>query len=377
MISNHARCGIFTLCLAILPVAGFAYQVLPKISDVDRNLVGLSAYDTTNKFGQWAVSSALPMLKNPVHEAITLNALGCEVSAGNEISCVTPDRIIDNQVILYGARWPDDPPFALSKTSPPKIQQCDPNVTLRSTSQPLCWYNLFNDASKKALALSVSKPNEPAFGPGTYLLYRSHFGDLQFFHSMAAYNGETAASTVARMKMWAQFLWGIADNSLSTGEPIRSLEVENLDQYFPGDMNAKNLFATGIVSVRKQLDEVAIGAMLHMVQDSFSQAHTGRNWENSGGQCKGIPRFEQPGKIQQFYSYAGQISSKHDHEDTFNALSLQTIQQTPNVVDVSRGFLALWKERMPWSEAEKYFNCVFALEDPQAKAGPGLFTKDH
>ena len=125
--------------------------------------------------------------------------------------------------------------------------------------------------------------------------------------------------------------------------------------------------------MRKDLDKVAIGALLHMLQDSFSQAHAGRHPE-SGASCETIPRFAQPGKISQFYSYAGQVGSLHDHEDTFNALGLQTLQVSPSVVDASRAFLTLWKENAPWSEAEKYFDCAFALDAPGAQAGPGPFA---
>lgn len=359
---------------ALLPSITHAFQVLPRISDVDRKLSSLGGNQFIDGIGQWFVGNALPMIKSPVHEAITLNALDCTVPAGSEKQCLTTEAVRANQVLLYGVRWPDDPPFALNRASPPRIADCDPKVTLRSTAQPKCWKGLFSDADKTAKQRMSSKPGEPAFGPGEYLLYRSHFGDLQFFHSMAAYDGETAADTRQRMRMWAQFLWGVATKAIPTDRFIRTLGVDQLDHYFPGDMTATNLFATGIVEVRKDLDKVAMGVLLHMLQDSFSQAHAGRHPE-SGAMCEAIPRFAQPGRLSQFYSYAGQIGSLHDHEDTFNALGLQTLQVSPSVVDASRAFLTLWKENAPWSEAEKYFDCAFALEAPDAKAGPGPFTQ--
>jgi len=134
-----------------------------------------------------------------------------------------------------------------------------------------------------------------------------------------------------------------------------------------------NLFATGIIEVRKDLDKVALGALLHMLQDSFSHAHAGREPE-SGASCATIPRFAQPGRIREFYSYAGQVGTLHDHEDTFDALGLQTLQVSPSVVDASRAFLTLWQENAPWTEAEKYFDCGFALSAPSATAGPGPFS---
>lgn len=370
----RTKLALVAMAALLLPVTAHAFQVLPRISDVDRKLADLGRNKTLDGLGQRLFDSALPMIKNPVHEAITLGAQDCPATAGEERACVTNEAVRKHQVMLYGVRWPDDPPFPLNRASPPRISGCDAAVTLRSTAQPKCWYGLFSDATKTARKKMADNPSEPAFGPGDYLLYRSHFGDLQFFHAMASHDGEAAASTQQRMRMWAGFLWGIATGTLPTDQPIRTLEVDGLAGYFPGEMTATNLFATGIVEVRKNLDEVAIGALLHMLQDSFSQAHAGRLPE-SGAMCGNIARFAQPGKISQFHSYAGQAGSAHDHEDTFDALGLQTLQSSPNVVDASRAFLALWKERAPWSEAEKYFDCAFALDDPTAQAGPGPFTQ--
>lgn len=363
-----------SLAIALLPATALAFQVLPRISDVDRKLASWGDNEWRNSIGHWFVGNALPKIKNPVHEAIALNALSCDVTAGSESSCVTVESVQQHQILLYGVRWPDDPPFALNRASPPRISSCDARVTLRSTAQPQCWKALFSDAEKTARQRAATKPDAAAFGPGDYLLYRSHFGDLQFFHSMATHDGESAGETQARMRMWAEFLWGVATRTTPTDKFIRNLGAEPLAQYFPGDMTATNLLATGIVEVRKDLDQVAMGALLHMVQDSFSQAHTYRLGE-SGATCDAVPRFQQPGKIQQFYSYVRQVGSKHDHEDTFNALSIQTSTSSPNVVDVSRAFLALWKEGAPWSEAGKYFDCVFAVERTDALAGPGPFEE--
>ncbi|MCR6699771.1 MAG: hypothetical protein NVV68_00730 [Dokdonella sp.] len=169
------------MMVALLPSIALGFQVLPRISDVDRKLSGLGGNRVIDSLGQWFVSSALPMIKSPVHEAITLNALDCVVAVGMEKQCLTDEAIRVNQVLLYGVRWPDDPPFALNRASPPRIASCDSKVTLRSTAQPKCWKDLFSDAEKAAKRRMSSKPGEPAFGPGEYLLYRSHFGDLQFF----------------------------------------------------------------------------------------------------------------------------------------------------------------------------------------------------
>lgn len=364
--------GLFAL---MFTVQAQAFQVLPRISDVDRDLVKLTGQWPWDNWAQMILDNGAPLIKNPVHEAITLNALGCKPDMpGKEATCVTTANVAKNQIILYGIRWPDDPPFPLNADAPPRLPGCRVDVTMRSTAQPRCWLGLFRDAEAKGQVLSKEHPDRPAFGPGDYLLYRSHFGDLQFFHSMATHDGETAGETQAKMRTWARFLWEIALGNTPKNKFIRTLDAEGVAQYFPGDMTTQSLFATGIQEVRQDLDKVALGVLLHMVQDSFSQAHTGRAWESSVA-CEGIERFDQPGKIKKFYSYVGQDGHEHDKRDTFDALAIQTKQHSSNVVDVSRTFVQLWQEKAPWTEAEKYFNCAFALENPEAKADAGDFRK--
>lgn len=367
-------CVAAVAAVSLVPQVSSAFQVLPRISDVDRQLAGLGSNSFIDRVGMWFVDNAIPMVKNPVHEAITLRALVCDAAPGREKGCVTLASVKEHQALLYGVRWPDDPPFSLNRANPPRISSCDARVTLRSTAQPNCWKTLFFDADKLAKQKVAKAKEKPAFGPGDYILYRSHFGDLQFFHSMAAFDGEHAYLTKQRMKMWAQFLWAIGTRAAPTDQYLRTLGIDGLDTYFPGDLTATNLLATGIVEVRKDLNQVAIGALLHMVQDSFSQAHTSRD-EETGASCPGMPGHSQPGRINQFYSYAGQIGHLHDEEDTFGALGLQTLQRSPSVVDVSKVFLTLWKSGAPWPEAEKYFDCVFALNDEQAKATAGPFVE--
>jgi hypothetical protein len=359
--------------LGIAPFFAHGFQVLPRVSDVDRKLANLGDQSVADPLAQFAMRGVLPLLKNPVHEAITLAAVGCEVAPSEEKQCLTLEAIAANRVLLYGVRWPDDPPFALDRRTPPSIAACDVRITVRSTSQPICWLKLFKDAGVQAKAQLAVNPNRPAFGPGHHMVYRSHFGDLQFFHAMAAYDGERAGDTQARMKTWAQFLWGLALGQVAKDQYIRTLGFADLALYFPGDITATNLFATGIVEVRKDLHLVALGALLHMVQDSFSQAHVYRLPEG-GGQCPQMPRFAKPGKIAQFYSYAQQDGHLHDREDTFNALGLQTLQSSPSVVDASRAIMALWKDKAPWAEVAQYFDCAMELQNPDASAGPGPFV---
>jgi hypothetical protein len=349
-----------------------AYQVLPRVSDVDRKLSGFSENRLWNWAGQWFVDDGLKYKYSPVHEAITLAALGCSIAAGDEIKCVTEKNVLQHQMVLYGVRWPDDPPFQLDRSNPPRLPNCDVRVTLRSTSQPTCWLALFESAKKAAAA---HKGTGTPFGVGTMILYRSHFGDLQFMHSMASANGESASATHDKMRMWARFLWEMAGRRLPSDIYLRDLPSPGVANWFPGEMTAQNLFSTGIVQPRAHLDEVALGTLLHMVQDSFSAAHAERA-EETGARCPGYPKAMAPGKLLSFRSYLHQTTSKHDAQDTASSMGLHTSQSAPSAVDASRVFVEAWKARESWAKIEPYFDCVFTLNDPGAQAGPGPYGKN-
>lgn len=371
---------IRTVCIAAFlvllghPFISQGFQILPKISDVDRKLNRndrlASVSHAANWFAQFAYGAGGSLLKNPVHEAITLSALDCDPEAGNEMGCVTYDRVLEYRMVLYGVRWPDDPPFRLDASAPPGTSACNPRITVRSTAQPACWWLLFNDAKAKA---KTYKGVGPAFGPGKALLYRSHFGDLQFIHAMASYDGETALQTQQRIRLFAGYMWGVATGRLRNDVPIRDLGIAGLEDYFPGDMTTTNLLATGIVEARRHLDEVALGVVLHMLQDSFSGAHVNRE-PSLGGVCPGFAEIEAPGRIASFNSYTHQDGALHDLEDTPKALALQTVQEVPNAVTASRDVIGLWKDQADMATFERYFDCAFALSDPDAPGTPGRFA---
>lgn len=346
-----------------------AFQILPKVSDVDRELHAAGDDRAWNFLGSMAVNIAVPLVKAPVHESITLAAFGCPAPAGKEVQCVTAERVLEHRMVLYGVRWPDDPPFRLSAINPPKAAGCDVRVTLRSTAQPKCWKALFDDAGKRA---SQHKGEGPAFGIGTMVLYRSHYGDLQFMHAMASSNGETAGVTRQNMWWWAHFLWEMAAGRLATDVYLRDLNMPELARYFPGDITAQILFATGVPEARAHLREVALGVLLHMVQDSFSAAHAARDL--AGGEvCRGYTTALAPGRVEAFHSYAQQRSKLHDKEDTAASLSIQTIEQRPTVVDASRTLIEAWRAKESWETVSPYIGCLLAVSDPATQAGPGPY----
>ncbi len=54
-----------------------AFQVLPEVSDVDGKISSLGSNPVRDHVGHWFVGTAIPIMKSPVHEPITLAAIGC------------------------------------------------------------------------------------------------------------------------------------------------------------------------------------------------------------------------------------------------------------------------------------------------------------
>ncbi len=93
---------LLLMALVIAPFSAFSFQVLPKVSDVDRKLAGLGGNWRIDPLAQFAISGALQMIKSPVHEAITLSAVGCNPTAGEEKGCVVLEAVQTNRILLYG-----------------------------------------------------------------------------------------------------------------------------------------------------------------------------------------------------------------------------------------------------------------------------------
>ena len=88
------------MTVALLPSITLAFQVLPRISDVDRKLSSLGGNQFIDGICQWFVGNALPMIKSLVHEAITLNALDCVVQGGLEKQCLSTEAVRANPVLI-------------------------------------------------------------------------------------------------------------------------------------------------------------------------------------------------------------------------------------------------------------------------------------
>jgi hypothetical protein len=206
-------------------------------------------------------------------------------------------------------------------------------------------------------------------GDGT-MLARTHFGDLQFLHSMAATAGAPPQITKAKVMMWAQFTWRVQtheDDRIDPKTPMGKVPVPGLEDHFPAkeERTVSDLFTVGRPWMRLNLRDVAFGSLLHMVEDSFAGGHATRRARSVDG-CS-VP------EIVEFHTYAGQSKAAHKERDGFERAAFGLTAPGTNVVGVLRELIRLRDADMSWAQVEPYLgSCVFGVAVDATDASTGV-----
>ena len=179
-----------------------------------------------------------------------------------------------HQQFIRGVVWADDPEGLLF----------DDDKGTTNYSSGLMWYSHFSDGEG---------------GDFSTLTARSHFGDLQFFHGMASADDEAPETTKQNMLEWARFLVDVAAGRTGTDETLGN--IAEVSDRFPdmGDHTVKQLFGFAKGS-DVQIRQRAVGALFHMIQDSFAHGHVERDASN---------------EIVEFHAYGAQDEHKHGEYD--------------------------------------------------------------
>ncbi len=329
------------------------------------------------------------LIKAPVHEEITQLAFDCPVGASllDDRDCASVDSPFASAFVIAGVRWNDLPPFRLSLGQASTCKKitlmpaCNTNETVRFSTQPECWYCLFTNAAKTAKEKQIAGCNaKPGQARGN-LMTRSHFGDLQFLHSMANADDAAPATTQKKILGWMEFAWRVATNEFKSDTQLNAIKIESIQEHFGctgwtvGDLYVLGRNDTKLL---KHVDEIAFGSVLHTVQDSFSAAHVARTAPAPTETCSGLSTVVQPGLIEEFHSYGKQDSHKHDVEDEREAMVSLRIGEAdmPIAVVVSRQMVDYFRARKKWEEVAPYFLCVFELSPTARSSSPGKYASD-
>lgn len=348
------------LLLAALSITGaYAFNLRPETKLDGEVLVLKEAH-----FGEWLISdlsrSIVSRFSEPVHEIITNKAWGCKndtpTAKANDDECSIGKATGTTSAppaVLAGVQWNDNPYFQLLKTSLTKCQ--DRFVWL--PAEPVCWALVFKKGEKDARSgKNFNLKSEDV------LLLRSHFGDLQFLHSMRSEKKETPAQTQEKILMWAEFMWNSALGKYSRGTTIANVNVSGLTNHFYPSDTMQRIFFRGNPTHIDEFPQFAFGSLLHTVEDSFSNSHVIREKEGSNGaKCQNSEQY-QPARIVAFQNYAEQNSHEHAKSDTYVAMSSNAIHESINVIGVVGVLRQMFEKKAEWeTEVKPYMQCVFEL----------------
>ncbi len=275
-------------------------------------LVGASGYIEFQVRGPWNIG-------DPVHETLTLTAFQKTVSP----TARTPRDIAES---IRGVIWNDDPEALLFNAS----------------GDPLSFSTgIVYAATFKTFEL---QSRWSAFGQGSSLLARSHFGDLQFLHAMASPGEKSAEDTRGRMLAWAEFCWKVSLGELSPSARMDSIPLDVIRELLRdhGAKTVQQLFQAPTEAVASQR---ALGSLLHVVEDSYAVGHVERE------PVAGAPTRR--GRIVKFHDYIHQDHDAHAEFDRWqggrtDAERLALLPGALDAVDQATRLLDLWTARTPW-----------------------------
>ncbi len=355
---------LFTVAASLVLFAvhmALAWNIQPVPSKTDREMRKFEPWN--KKLKKHLTEELTEQFAIPQHEEIAHRIFGCE---GDDCSSPEPGQKSAPPTVLAGSRWNDTPPFTLLKTRTPL---CPVGRVITISNYPECWGILFKDAQKQAEA-----GRKYGNAPMTLVLYRSHFGDMQFLHSMAASDQERASETKQKIMAWAEFMYKTALGEVSRGTYINKTGIPCIDSLFSYRYDTvQTLFVSDAPREYKDDENLhlfAMGVLLHMVADSFSDSHVERV-EQRGQDCRHVSGKRNPGWVRQFHVYTLQDSAAHSEAESDEEFAEKILYPETNMVDVGRTVMEYYSRKAPWDELKAYMDCVYDLAEPNAPAGPG------
>ena len=362
-----AMSTVITLSIASINNDALAFKLRPTGTDDEKLITKLeSGFFATawGKLTRWATEH----FTHAVHGEITNRIWGCALPEGatyDDEACVTWAQTPPS--VIYGVQWNDNPPFKLDSTG---LSACTVTEPIRLPDrQPKCWIGLFYNAKKRA-----AKGEFFTQSNGMALVYRVHFGDMQFLHSMASWNGESMRDTKAKIMMWAEFSYKIAIGEIKPTTKMYELQVPGfkdvLGNYW-GDV--RSLFTFGVNQYENEIPNVASGSLLHMIEDGFSKSHVGREYPS--GICKTQHGAPNAGRVLAFHAFGNQNTGRHGKKDSRKSMLAGLVElKKANVVLVGRHIKQMIEAKTPWKDVQLYLDqCVYAVakNDRIKPAGPG------
>ena len=385
--------SIVTILLIIPSLHSLAYEIGPSVLGFDpvHQAITLYALDCLDERSPAAPENCL----KPIEDC--MRKLDRKETAENCISGTRKEKMFlgkySPEELAYATRWPDDPTEETGFRGGAKF-----GIKMKLKCEEIL------DKQKQ---LNISNG----------LLCNSHFGEFQFWHAQASTVNETAEVTRNKIFGWAEFNYNVALGNIAPDKgyceyfdehPSSISGIMKPDTFpycndrlywgflpefivkpYPGydiatlyGMKCKNPFSSKTCSEdrinnaeerRKKTVLSATGALLHLVQDSFSQSHAerGRCFQNFLMNGKRLPVSKIECKpITMFTNYAyydansQSVSSQKDHDmsDSWPYIAESCFSKERVVDDpITASSKILWhiSHRSSWADVKKDLLLVF------------------
>lgn len=301
----------------------------------------------------------LSRLTRSTHEDLTSLSLQCAASPTKLEWCGIDPPTSDlkhnyaEDSAIFGTRWNDDP-----------------NNFFRVDNEVQWFFWLKAAGIKKEI--TTQNPLE----------YRSHYGDLQFLHGMDS-SATSPLNTRDNVIDWLHFSYDVAAHQISPSDTMSKLTPQYrfarfFTQTSKGSWTVKKLFTNvGDVLCKERCppdipatdDEVAalaLGALLHTIQDSLSDSHVDRVTEDGAS------------RVAAWLDYRMQDSNCHgDADKDVGWLTLKKYDTKPAIAwgawmaqNAMRGVL--------WKDLESELSSrMFTLSQKYRDSDAGKFTKEN
>lgn len=355
--------------------------------------------------GAYAFQFEFLLIKDPVHQNMSERALKCVIlhENENEINCETLVVSEASKSISIDVNGMEE--LTVSDIREAVIWADDPvrEVRLRKPHKVALW--LFR--------LLENKCEDLKGGLKDGLRCSTHYGNLQFMHSMESKKGISADKTQKAILDWIEYSYSVALNESEGEKYFNDIDYceyfeKNIedglfkDSMLPVDEEGNKLFPCNeIDDTPWQLGtlfsfscwfgsavcseysfgnnfltrKAALGAVLHAVQDSYAKGHVSR-----GNDVKEHLNVYECAPIVQFQEYGAQNHDKHTEADTIPEVSPSCSDKNNDIhgpVTASAEIIRLFIQKEKPNKIREYLQShVFKLADTTLPSGSTkLFEK--
>jgi hypothetical protein len=209
-----------------------------------------------------------------------------------------------------------------------------------------------------------------------HLAWNSHFGSLQYLHFMtngAEKNAEYRLDkTLEKSLSWIKFAYSVATRTTPADAPLTAeteagLGLPSIAQNYclrkPSNAKIRTLFArpSGDDALRdRRTPDVALGTILHIIQDSFSPAHTCRVDRMVNGERVAV--------LKEVFNYNEQDHDVHARHDVFPDWLLSYAKSGEHTyandpIKVGAWLLQAVDANTPWKDVETHLKQTVFLRD--------------